>query len=155
MGTTTTVVCINTVTKLGEIMGFNHEVTQDVLDNIIKMLEDGCTITAACRANKISRTTFYRYKELDPDFKGWVDACDEEINDRLEKTMVRLALDEAYYPAIRFLMETRLRGRYGKVEKRENYNETRHSGEINVIEKRFNERLAEYERYFKELESQG
>jgi hypothetical protein len=136
-------------------MGFNHEVTQDVLDNIIKMLEEGCTITAACRANKISRTTFYRYKELDPDFKARVDACDEEINDRLEKTMVRLALDEAYYPAIRFLMETRIRDRYGKVEKRENYNETRHSGEINVTGKMFNERLAEYDRYFKELESQG
>ncbi len=132
-------------------MGFNHEVTQKVLDNITQMLEDGCTITAACRANKISRTTFYRYKEIDPDFKARVDACDEEINDRLEKTMVRLALDEAYYPAIRFLMETRIRDRYGKVEKHENH----HSGEISVTEKMFNERLAKYERYFEKLESQG
>jgi hypothetical protein len=155
MVATTTAVYTNAVTKLGEIMGFNHEVTQEVLDNIIKMLEGGCTITAACRANKISRVTFYRHKNINPDFKARVDACDEEINDRLEKTMVRLALDEAYYPAIRFLMETRIRDRYGKVEKRENYNENRHSGEINVTEKRFNERLAKYERYFEELENQG
>jgi hypothetical protein len=69
--------------------------------------------------------------------------------------MVRLALDEAYYPAIRFLMETRIRDRYGKVEKRGNYNENHHSGEINVTGKRFNERLAKYERYFEELDSQG
>jgi hypothetical protein len=136
-------------------MGVSYKVTQEILDSIVKMLEEGCTITAACRANKIDRSTFYNYKKSDPDFKARVDACDEEINDRLEKTMVRLALDEEYYPAIRFLMETRIRDRYGKVEKRENYNETRHSGEVSVTGKRINEKIAEYERYFEELESQG
>jgi hypothetical protein len=43
----------------------------------------------------------------------------------------------------------------GKVERRENYNENHHSGEIDVTEKVFNERLAKYERYFEELEGQG
>lgn len=91
-----------------------YKVTKEVLNNVATMIEDGCTITAACKANKISLDSYRRYRLSDEEFRKRIEAADEDINFRLEKSMVKLALEDCYYPAIKFLLETRMRNVYGK-----------------------------------------
>ena len=62
-------------------------------ENFLKALSaSGGNVTAACKACKISRQTFYNWKSEHADFKQEVESIQEEKIDNVESALYRFAL---------------------------------------------------------------
>ena len=85
-------------------------------------------ITMACEAVGITRTTFYRWKTEDPEFKEIAENIDEYLVDFAEHSLFK-QIREGNTAATIFFLKTKGKGR-GYIEKQE----IEHTGVINKIE---------------------
>ena len=69
------------------------------------------TVTAACRAAGIGRTTWYDWKKADSDFAQAVADAEESVADKLEQEAIRRAMDSSDTMLI-FLLKGLRPGRY-------------------------------------------
>jgi hypothetical protein len=66
--------------------------TADHEAKIVAKLARGWSVTAACKAARIGRQTYYDWREADPDFAALCDAALEDGTDMLEDSATRQAI---------------------------------------------------------------
>lgn len=66
--------------------------TSEKGERLFRQLALGKSITAACRAERIGRQTYYDWRNADPDFAAHADEAIEEGTDRLEDEAHRRAM---------------------------------------------------------------
>lgn len=65
----------------------------------------------ACKSAGISRVTFYSYLKEDPDFAGAVEAIKEDKIDDYIEALDTIALDQKFFPAIKYYLDNHAQGR--------------------------------------------
>lgn len=78
----------------------------------------GCNVSATCSALNISRQTFYKWKNADPELKEMLEEAEESVIDFAESKLIE-AVGDGDLTAIIFLLKTKGKKR-GYVEKMEN-----------------------------------
>ena len=74
-------------------------------------------VTKACKNSGVSRKTFNRWMEIDPDFRDAVDFVANEIKDNIEFTLISNA-EDGDINSIKYFMDARAKERgYGKIDK--------------------------------------
>jgi hypothetical protein len=87
-------------------------------DRLIRQFELGKSVSAACRAERIGRRTYYDWRTEDPDFAARADAAIEAGTDRLEDQLfVRAAKNDT--TAAIFLLKARRPDKYRETVRRE------------------------------------
>lgn len=100
------------------------------------------TVTAACKAVRISRDTAYRARKADEEFAAAWDKEENAVTDLLEKTLVEVALDFSHRGQVRAL-DIALKARRPAVY-RESIN-VKHGGKVNVeVEEGVNDAISGY-----------
>ena len=75
---------------------------------LVSTLEDGHTITAACKRAGVSRMLYYRYRKDDLDFRRSVDEAIQQgrtTNDDLITTMYLKKVRDGHWPALHYAMK--------------------------------------------------
>lgn len=85
---------------------------------LLRQLALGRSVSAACRAEKIGRATYYEWRKDDPAFAAAADAAIEEGTDRLEDVARRRAEKESDTLLI-FLLKARRPERYRETMRHE------------------------------------
>jgi hypothetical protein len=70
------------------------ERTPEKIEEVIQWVAKGLSLTGACEASKIGRTTFYDWMADDPTIRPRLDKAYDEGTDVLEDALVRRALDQ-------------------------------------------------------------
>jgi hypothetical protein len=89
------------------------EATPKKADKLLKRLSLGKSVADACRFQKINRSTYYRWRDSDPDFKQAADDAIEDGTDLLEDYALQRALDGESDTLAIFLLKGRRREKYG------------------------------------------
>jgi hypothetical protein len=96
---------------------------RDWRSTFLRALAEQGTVSAACAAAAIDRSTAYRARQADEDFAlAWAD-IESEVTEQLEEKAVEIALAGDGH-LLRFLLQHRLPDKYGKTVKLE------HAGSI-------------------------
>ena len=72
-------------------MGDGTDGTAKKADKLLAKLRQGDSVSAACRAQRIGRTTYYRWRREDAEFAATADDAIEEGTDMLEDVAKRRA----------------------------------------------------------------
>jgi hypothetical protein len=87
-------------------------VTPRGADRLLAKLSQGESVAAACRAQRISRQTYYRWREEDPEFAAAADDAIEAGTDVLEDIALKRAKAQSDTLII-FLLKGRRREKWG------------------------------------------